>query len=64
MTRGVLRIRTTSGLMVVSPSIKQEWEKITSQTGAAPEKAVSGLETRENASNKTMYESTVRNEGF
>ena len=38
--------------MVVSPSVKQGWEKI-HPTGAAPERAVSGVETRENVSNVT-----------
>ena len=38
--------------MVVSPSIKQGYEKIHLK-GAAPERAVSGVETQENASNVT-----------
>ena len=38
--------------MVVSPSVKQGWEKI-HPTGVVPEMAVSGLEMRENALNVT-----------
>ena len=44
--RKFMAITTTRSLMVVSPSVKQGWEKI-HPTGAAPERAVSGASKRE-----------------